>query len=92
MTVLLKDALQHYFKASGREREFRLGAIQEVWEQVMDHRIQSHATVIDFRQDMITIRTSNAVWRNELSLQKMQIMELLNNELHEIKIRDIRFK
>ena len=40
----------------------------------------------------LTIKTSNPIWRNELSLQKNELIKKINNTGSEIKLTEIIFR
>ncbi len=91
MTRMLKDILKEFFESREMPAEYDLGLVSRIWEKVMGDSIGRNAEVLSFKRGLLKIKTSNSVWRNELSLQKMEIIDQLNAELNEEKIRDIRF-
>ena len=65
--------------------------IDETWRKIAVGPIGTNTKIIKFAFGTLTIRASNPVWRNELSLRKIELLNRLNDELEKIKIKDIRF-
>lgn len=63
-----------------------------IWSQVVGKPIASHTTAVEVKHGALIVRASTPVWRNELVLQKGQILEKLNKALGRRAIRDIRFQ
>jgi hypothetical protein len=86
----LKDSLKAYLNSHGLGGVFKQNNIFEAWDSVVGESIKKNTNIIGVYNKILKIKTTSPVWRNELSLQKQEIIENLNRKLEE-KIKDIRF-
>ena len=54
--------------------------------------ISSNTKILSFKNGTIIINVSNSIWRNELSLQKQILLEKLQKNEPNFKIKDIILK
>ena len=54
-------------KETGREE------VEKIWEKTVEEKIKKNATILSFKQGVLTIGAKNPTWRNELFLLKEQI-------------------
>tara|TARA_B100000941_G_C28500796_1_gene554056 strand:+ start:2381 stop:2674 length:294 start_codon:yes stop_codon:yes gene_type:complete len=65
--------------------------IKDAWKVVMGKNINSYTTNIKLNEKIIFIELSSAPLRNELIYRSDKIVELLNIELGQKKIKKIKF-
>ncbi len=76
------------------QRRFSRMAIWKSWRELTGDAISEHSWPLKFREnDILVIAVSDSVWMQQLSLQKLTVLESLNRMLPpESRIRDIRFE
>ena len=63
----------------------------DVWEETVGKAISQNTETIAVEKGVLTIKSRNATWRQELQLQNTSIIRKLNKELNKNIIKDIRF-
>jgi predicted nucleic acid-binding Zn ribbon protein len=76
------------------QRRFSRRAIWKSWRELTGNAISEHSWPLKFRgNDILVIAVSDSVWMQQLSLQKLTVLESLNRMLPpESRIRDMRFE
>jgi predicted nucleic acid-binding Zn ribbon protein len=64
----------------------------ELWTEVVDERVSRNTEPIKIRNRTLHISTKTAVWAQELSFLKQQIIRKFNDKAGIEVISDIRFK
>ena len=65
--------------------------IQENWSSIMGENISVYTKEVSLQQDVLIVKLSSSVLRQELSYGKEKIVEMINKSLGGNKIQDIRF-
>ena len=65
--------------------------IQENWSSIMGKNISAYTKEVSLQQDVLIVKLSSSVLRQELSYCKEKIVEMINKSLGGNKIQDIRF-
>ena len=65
--------------------------IQENWSTIMRENISAYTKEVSLQQDVLIVKLSSSVLRQELSYGKEKIVEMINKSLGKNKIQDIRF-
>ena len=65
--------------------------IQENWSSIMGENISAYTKEVSLQQDVLIVKLSSSVLRQELSYGKEKIVEMINKSLGVNKIQDIRF-
>ena len=79
---ILKNALSHGIDTA---------RIQENWSSIMGENISAYTKEVSLQQDVLIVKLSSSVLRQELSYGKEKIVEMINKSLGKNKIQDIRF-
>ena len=66
--------------------------IEQTWCAVVGKTISNNTEIINLKKGVLTIKTSNPIWRNELSLQKKELMHKINNSEVKFNIKEIIFR
>ena len=90
--------MQHIGKALGgfiKDSKVEKGLEQQkalgFWEDVVGEKIAKNAEIETIESGVIVVKTKNSVWRQELQMQKPDIVDRLNKVLTKKVIKDIRF-
>ena len=65
--------------------------IKDAWKNVMGKNINTYTTNIKLYKEIIFVKLSSAPLKNELVYRADTIVKLLNNELGQEKIKEIKF-
>ena len=84
-------ALKMLIKSQGLEKEINQQKAVDIWAETVGKKIKEHTEPIEVRFGVLTVKTSNPVWRQELQFQKKNIVNSINKKLKKTTIKDIRF-
>ena len=87
----LKFSLNELLNNKEIKKSFNQGKIENVWHSSVGQSISNNTTVLNFKNNILLIKADTPVWRNELTFQKADILNKLNEKLEGITIKDIRF-
>ncbi len=65
--------------------------IKDAWKNVMGKNVNTYTTNIKLYKEIIFVKLSSAPLKNELVYRADTIVKLLNNELGQEKIKEIKF-
>ncbi len=86
----LKKILKEYLEGTNFKEINETISIKKIWEKTVGEPICKNTKIISLKKQTLIIKASNPVWRNELSLQKNNLLEKLqkkiNNKINNIKI------
>ena len=89
---LIKDLLSDYFKGSGFKKINETIKLNKSWNKIVGKTISKNTEIVNIKNGKITIKTSNPIWRNELTFQKEDLLNRLKNEEPQININEIEFR
>tara|TARA_B100000427_G_C15498388_1_gene590894 strand:+ start:1589 stop:1864 length:276 start_codon:yes stop_codon:yes gene_type:complete len=84
-------ALKNLIKTHGLERQLNQQKAMDVWGEVVGKKIMKNTEPLSVEFGVLTVKTSNSVWRQELQLQKDNIVQSINKKLTKKTIKDVRF-
>jgi len=84
-------ALSGFVKGSKIEKGLEEHKALSVWAEVVGEKIADNTEVESIESGVVLVHVKTPVWRQELQLQKHQIIEKLNQALMKKVIKDIRF-
>ena len=88
----LKQILGEYLKGEDFKEINNTISIQTAWEKTVGTPIIKNSIIESFKKGIIKIKVSNPVWRNELSLQKQDILNKLIKSEPDLNIKKIILK
>ena len=65
--------------------------IKDAWKNVMGKNVNTYTTNITLNKQIIFVKLSSAPLKNELVYKADTIIKLLNNELGQERIKEIKF-
>ena len=89
---LIKDILSDYMKGSNLREINTTINLEQTWYAVVGKTIFKNTEIIHFKKGILTIKSSNPIWRNELSLQKKDLIDKINNTEKNFNIKEIIFR
>ena len=84
-------ALKKLIEASDLEKGLSQQKAIEVWEEVVGAPVSKNTETLSVEHGLLTVKTTNPTWRQELQLQKKNIIQKINKKLDKNIIKDIRF-
>ena len=84
-------ALKKLIKSSGLQKGLDQQKAVDFWSVVVGENITKNTEPISVEYGILKIKVKTPAWRQELQLQKTNIINKLNNELGKKTIKDIRF-
>ena len=87
----IQKAINKFLKSSGFENAVAQQKAIEVWEKCVGKKVTENTTAETIEHGVLTIKTKNAAWRQELVFQKKEIIKKLNKKLKKNIVKEIRF-
>ena len=84
-------ALGGFIKNSKIEKGLEQNKALMIWPEVVGKKIADNTEVSSVESGVVLVKVKTPVWRQELQLQKNDIINQLNKTLTKKTIKDIRF-
>ena len=88
----IKDILYEYLAGTNFKEINEKINIETSWKNNVGKTISNNTKIISYKKGPLSIKTSNPIWRNELSLQKQDLINKIKEALPELNIKDITFR
>ena len=88
----IKDLLFDYFKGSNFKEINETITLNKTWNKIVGKTISKNTEITGIKNGKIIIKTTNPIWRNELTFQKEDLLNRLKREEQEINIKEIEFR
>ena len=88
----IKDLLSDYFKGSNFKEINDTINLNKSWKKIVGKTISKNTEITGIKNGKIIIKTTNPIWRNELTFQKEDLLNRLKREEQEINIKEIEFR
>ena len=87
----LKSAIKKAVQSAGVEKALKQESAVVLWGEVVGKTISKVATAEKVDKGVLTVKTESPTWRQELHLQKKEIINKINNKIGSKTIKEIRF-
>ena len=87
----LKSAIKKAVVSAGVEKALKQESAVFLWGEVVGKRISSVTTAENVDKGVLTVKTESPTWRQELHMQKKEIIDKINNKIGPKTIKEIRF-
>ena len=87
----LKSAIKKAVVSTGVEKALKQESAVFLWGEVVGKRISSVTTAEKVDKGVLTVKTESPTWRQELHMQKKEIIDKINNKIGSKTIKEIRF-
>jgi len=77
----LGDAIKDFIDSNRLEKGLDKVRVEEAWNAVMGHAISKYTTSIKLERDVLFVKLSSSVLREELSYGNQKIIAMINEEL-----------
>ena len=88
----IKEILSDYLNGSAFNEINEIINLEISWKKIVGEIISNNSKVISFKKGKLIIKASNPIWRNELSLQKQDLLIKIKEKQLKLKIKEIIFK
>ena len=88
----IKNLLSDYFKGSDFKEINETINLNKSWNKIVGKTISKKTEIASIKNGKIIIKTTNPIWRNELTFQKEELLKRLKKEEPEINIKEIEFR
>ena len=86
-----RNAFQGFLKEENLEHTFKQKQVIADWERIMGKTITSRTTKVFFSKKTLFVKLSSAPLKNEMQNSKPQIIDLIEKEIGEGEIDDVKF-
>ncbi len=90
--ISIGGAIKGLLRDYGLEAGVRAHRAIVYWEDIVGPRMARHCCATRVKGATLYVRVTSAAWRNELALQKDEILRLVNDKIGSPDIKDIRFQ
>ena len=87
----LKKVLKKAINESGFKKAIDQEDAVSVWEEVVGRNISKVTKATGVDKGTLFIKTESATWKQELHMQKKEIINKINKKIGSIAIKEIRF-
>ena len=87
----LKKAIKKAISESGFEKEIQQENAVSVWGVVVGDVVSKVTDAISVEKGVLVVKTKSATWRQELYMQKKDIIDKINKKIGSTAIKEIRF-
>ena len=88
----IQVAIQNFLKKSGLNSGVEQQEALKIWGETVGNKISKNTEPKSVKNGILVIKTTNSVWKQELQIQKTEIIKRLNKRLKKNIIKEIRFK
>ena len=87
----INQVISRAIKKTGLDQVLNQQEALDRWGEVVGKKISENSEATKITNGVLSVKTKNPTWRQELQLQKTEIIKKINNDLEKKIIKDIRF-
>ena len=87
----LKSAIKKAVRNAGVEKALKQESAVFLWGEIVGQTVSSVTRVKKVDKGVLTVKTESSTWRQELHMQKKEIIDKINNKIGSKTIKEIRF-
>ena len=87
----LKKAIKIAINKAGIENALKQESAVFLWKEVVGRKVSKAAKAVKVDRGTLIVKTDSSVWRQELQMQKEQLIEKINKKIGSGAIKEIRF-
>lgn len=84
------DAINKYLKERGLKDTADIHRIIREWPKLMGKAIAENTSQIWFKEGVFFVQMDSPIWKNELSMAKSKIREVVNRELDRDLVQEVK--
>ncbi|MBC6426817.1 MAG: DUF721 domain-containing protein [Ekhidna sp.] len=85
-----RNAFQHFLKEENLEHTFKQKRLIANWGHIMEKTIASRTSKLFFKDKVLFIKLTSAPLKNEMQAAKPQILGIIEKELGQGEVVDVR--
>ena len=86
----IKKSLVEFFNNKNQENPLLFNEIMEAWKKAVDKQTLKNTEVLSINNKILLIKTSNPVCRNEMFLNKTNIIKKINKRLKSQTLKELK--
>ncbi len=86
----IKKSLVKFFDKKNQENPLLYGEITEAWKRAVEEQIFKKTDILSIKNKVLLIKTPNPVYRNEIVLNKTNIIKNINKRLKNHQIKELK--
>lgn len=86
----LGEAIQAFLEKNGIQEEAKIQQAITDWETLMGAPIASNTEKIWFQQGVFYVRMKSPMWKSELTLARTKIRNLLNQQMGQEIVKEVK--
>ncbi|MEM7511871.1 MAG: DUF721 domain-containing protein, partial [Bacteroidota bacterium] len=86
----LGEAIDMFLKKNRLKDQVDIQAVIEEWEVLMGQAISSNTEKIWFQRGVLYVKMTSPVWKQELTMARSKIKELVNRKLKRNLVEEVR--
>ena len=90
--VSIKDLLQKVIASKKWRSRLELHEVFDFWNEIVGQDISERAQPSRIRGTVLWVDVTDSIWMQQLHLQKMLLLDLINQKLEGSAISDLRFQ
>ena len=87
----LKKAIKEAVEKTGIDAALKQESAVFLWKDIVGEVVAGATETTGVEKGVLTVKTSSPVWRQELHMQKKDILEKINKKIGTKAIKEIRF-
>ena len=88
--ISLGDAIDLFLQSNGIKEKSLVQRIITDWEKIMGKAIADHTESLWWNKGVFYVKVNHPVWKNELTMNRTRIKEVLNRELGASLISEVK--
>ena len=91
-TKTIKQIIKDFFKGTNFQQIDETISLEVAWKKIVGQPIINNTKVENFINGKLIIKVANPIWRNEIFIQKNDILKKMQKKCNKIQIKDIILK
>ena len=87
----ISTAIKNAIQKAGIEKAIKQQEAVFVWPRVVGKKIGKVTSAEGVKKGVLTVKTNSSVWRQELQMQKEEIVLKINEKIGKQTIKEIKF-
>ena len=86
----IKKSLFEFFEKKNQENPLLFSEIIEAWKHAVEEQIFKNTDILSIKNKVLLIKTPNPVYRNEIVLNKTNILRKINKRLKNQTLKELK--
>ena len=86
----IKKSLVEFFEKKNQENPLLFNETIQAWKQAVEEKIFKNTEILSLKNKVLLIKTPNPIYRNEITLNKTNIIRKINKRLKKQKLKELK--